>query len=588
MAKLSGMVEKLADAVEEERKYEVDEAFQVPDLAPCLATGGRVVELPPVTLTATYYDTADLRLARAGASLRHRRGDPKAWTVKLPTGTPGMRHEISRSGSPGKPPADLLSLVTAVSRGAPLAPVVTVRTVRRAYELRDPEGAVLAELADDAVAVLDGRKVTKRFREIEVELKGGTRDLLDRAGAALTAAGARAGDFTAKHVRALGAAARRAPDLVPPSAPPGTPPSPPPSPLPSTAPALAGDRDTTATEGKPTKAKSDKSGSGRGKPDKTKSANDKAARSGSGAAKGAAARAADVVTTAVRRHVARILDHDPLVRLRATVGDDDTAVHQMRVGCRRLRSDLRTFAPLLEPEWAGQLRQELSWLAGVLGGARDAEVLRARLRGTASADPLMPPDPAAIARIDADLAARQDDALAELDEALAGERYLRLVETLVAAAREPQLTDAARGRAAKVLPRLVSRPWRQFAYGARGVDGAADLRQDSPDARWHAVRIRGKRARYAVEAVAGAVGGQAPRLAEALGAVQDLLGEHQDAAVAAETWLSVALSDPEDHALAVTAGRLFERERAAVRAARAGFPDAWRAASRRRLVAWLP
>jgi CHAD domain-containing protein len=90
-----------------------------------------------------------------------------------------------------------------------------------------------------------------------------------------------------------------------------------------------------------------------------------------------------------------------------------------------------------------------------------------------------------------------------------------------------------------------------------------------------------------VEAVAGVLGGEAAALAGALAGVQDLLGEHQDAAVAAETWLAIANADPDDHALAVTAGRLFERERAAVRSVRAAFPAAWRAASRRRLTEWM-
>lgn len=534
MAKLTGMLE-------EERKYEVGGQFPVPDLTPCLPEGGRVVELPPATLTATYFDTADLRLARAGASLRFRRGEtparpasanlsgppgngsaPSPWTVKLPTGSPGIRHEISRPGSPGTPPAELVGLLTAVSRGAPLAPAVVVRTVRRAYELRAADDSVLAELADDAVAVVEGRKVVRRFREIEVELKSGPRKLLDRTDTALREAGARVGEFTPKHVRALGAPAARASDLVPPVA------------LP------------------------------------------------------AKASAGDVVTTVVRTSVGRILAHDPLVRLRATVGDNDTAVHQMRVGCRRLRSNLRTFRPLLAPDWVAGLREELRWLAGALGAARDAEVLRARLRRTAAVDPLAPLDSAAVARIDADLAARHEDALCALDTALTDERYLRLAESLVAAARQPRLADAARGRASAVLPRLVSRPWRQFAYGAHGVDGAADLRRDAPDERWHAVRIRGKRARYAVDAVREAVDGKAVELSTALAAVQDLLGEHQDAAIAAETWLSIALADPDDHTLAVTAGRLFERERAVIRDVRAQFPDAWHAASRRKLVAWLP
>lgn len=530
---------KVIGMLEEERKYDVGARFPVPDLTSCLPTGGRVVELPPVTLTATYFDTADLRLARSGASLRYRRGEtpaggggaagnggpgpvPTPWTVKLPTGSPGIRHEISRAGAPGTPPADLLGLLTAVARGAPLAPAVVVRTVRRAYELRGPDGDTLAELADDAVSVLEGRKVVRRFREIEVELKDGERELLDRTDAVLREAGARTGEFTPKHVRALGAAARREPDLVPPA------------PL----------------SGKPT--------------------------------------AADVVTAAIRTSVARILAHDPLVRLRATVGDNDTAVHRMRVGCRRLRSDLRTFRPLLDKDWVRPLRDELRWLAGALGAARDAEVLRARLRRTAGADPLAPLDSAAVARIDEDLAARHEEALTALDAALASDRYVTLVRSLVDAARQPRLAETAGGRAGALLPRLVSRPWREFAYGARGVDGATDLRRDSADERWHAVRIQGKRARYAVDAVSRAIGGRVPELSRALAGVQDLLGEHQDAAVAAETWLAVSLADPDDHTLAVTAGRLVERERTVIREVRAAFPRAWRAASRRKLVAWLP
>src|SRR5690606_908188 len=125
---------------------------------------------------------------------------------------------------------------------------------------------------------------------------------------------------------------------------------------------------------------------------------------------------ADVVTVAIQRDIARLVAHDPLVRLRAPVGQDDTAVHQMRVGCRRLRSDLRTFAPVLDRAWTAALRAELAWLAGALGAARDAEVLRARLRETAAQDPLAPLDPASVARIDADLAVRQEDALAALDK----------------------------------------------------------------------------------------------------------------------------------------------------------------------------
>jgi CHAD domain-containing protein len=259
----------------------------------------------------------------------------------------------------------------------------------------------------------------------------------------------------------------------------------------------------------------------------------------------------------------------------------------MRVGCRRLRSDLRSFRPLLEQDWASKLRDELKWLADKLGAARDAEVLSARLRRTADADPLAPLDQIALARIEADLTARHEEALQALDEALASDRYLVLVDNLVDAAQRPRLTAEAKKPATAVLPGLAGKPWRRLANGHGDVRGAGQLDALAPDTDWHAVRIAGKKARYATEAVAGALGGTAKQLASALSAVQELLGEHQDAAVAAETWLAIAHSDPEDHALAVTAGRLYERERASVRRRRAEFPDAWRKASRRRLTEWL-
>jgi len=520
--------------VEEERKFDVDPSFALPELAGCLPPGGQVVTREPVELTATYHDTADLRLARAGASLRFRDGDQPPWTVKLPTGVPGIRHEVSRPPAPdapatpdGPPPAELVALVTAVSRGAPLAPVVAIRSHRRRYELRDPDGTVLAELADDRVSVLDPGLPPTGFRELEVERVADGGDLLDRVSALLTGAGAVSGRFTPKHVRAL-------------------------SQLPGLAAAVAAPPDLPAPE--PLEHQP---------------------------------RSGDVVTQAVRRSVARILAHDPLIRLRVDLPGGDTPVHQLRVGLRRLRSDLRTFETLVDQRWARPLRKQLRWLAGTLGAARDAEVLRARLRRTA-ADPLVPVDLAAVDRIDAELAARQEVARQAVDEALAADRYLALLDALVAAAQRPQLTVLAAASAQEVLPRLVAGPWRMFAYGDRGVDGAADLSAGAPDEQWHAVRVHGKRVRYAVEAVADVLGGEAPGLARKLAVVQDLLGEHQDAAVAGQTWLAVAGSDPDDHALAVAAGRLYERERAAIRRVRKEFPAAWRSASKRKLLAWLP
>jgi CHAD domain-containing protein len=509
--------------LEEERKYQVDAGFTMPGLGSCLPRDGRVVPRPPVTLRATYYDTEDRRLARAGVSLRHRRGEApaKAWTLKLPSDTIGTRHEISRPGDPADIPEELRRLVTVYARGVALAPAALVRTVRRAYELVDRDNTVLAEVADDSVKVLNGRQVTLSFREIEVERVAGRSKLLDRVGAALCAAGAVEGDFTPKHVRALGAVAAQPPDLVPPDA--------------------------------------------------------LTAQPSAGA----------VVVAALRQDIGRIFAFDPFVRLGDPLPNGDTPVHQMRVGCRRLRSDLRTFRPLLEAAWATTLRDELSWIADVLGAARDAEVLRARLHKAAGADPLAPIDGAMVARIDADLARRHEDALTALDAALRTDRYLALLELLLTAATQPPLTRQARKPASESLPRLVAKPWHRLSTGDVGLHGAGSLQANAPDEDWHAVRIRAKRARYATEAVAGVLGGGAAKLAKALAGVQEVLGDHQDAAVAAQTWLDVAAADPQDHALAVAAGRLFERERVAVRQARADFGPVWHAANRKKALKWL-
>src|SRR5437773_1919636 len=171
--------------LEEERKYAVDARFAVPDLSGCVPAGGEVVPLAPVTLRATYYDTADRRLARAGVSLRYRRGDAAPWTVKLPTDLVGVRQEISRVGTPAGIPTELVDLVTAYTRGDALVPAAVLRTTRRVYELRDGDGRLLAELDDDSVAVLDGQRIRLRFREIEVERHDGGRKLLDRVSEAL-------------------------------------------------------------------------------------------------------------------------------------------------------------------------------------------------------------------------------------------------------------------------------------------------------------------------------------------------------------------------------------------------------------------
>ena len=141
-------------ANETEVKYEAAADAELPPLdgLPQVAATDSSEQL----LVAVYYDTEDLRLLRAGITLRRRSGGHDAgWHLKLPAGA-HTREEIrlpltSRGGSHGRVPRELADLVRARSRGAALTPVASVSTRRQAIRLLDPAGQLLAEVADDRV-----------------------------------------------------------------------------------------------------------------------------------------------------------------------------------------------------------------------------------------------------------------------------------------------------------------------------------------------------------------------------------------------------------------------------------------------------
>lgn len=487
----------MISGVERECKFEASEGFELPDL------GG--VTLPVQQLEATYYDTPDLRLSRAGASLRFRNG---RWTVKLPEDGgrgPGLvRREIDVDGPADALPDELAGLVRARVRSAPLGPVCVLTTRRSRVQLAD------VEVADDEVAVLEGGEVVARFREIEAELLGdGPPSSLAAVADALVAAGAVAADDpTPKVVRALGARAQAPPDVV--------------------VPAL----DTKASLG-------------------------------------------EVVAASIASSLDRLVRHDPGVRL----DDDPEHVHQARVAARRLRSDLRTFKAAVDPKANAALRGELQWLGQELGHVRDADVLLERLRAqVAEALPAVDAKAAAalLRRLEGERAERRDVLLRALD----GDRYLALLDALVAAASEtPVVADAASARASDALPPLVAKAWKQLH---RAV---VDLPKHPEDEALHEVRIHAKRARYAAEAAAAVLGKPASRFAKAVAGVQGVLGDLQDAVVA-EAWLRKAGSrGPATQAM--VAGQLVVVQREAAAAARHTWPAAWAEVDHKKLRAWL-
>jgi CHAD domain-containing protein len=279
----------------------------------------------------------------------------------------------------------------------------------------------------------------------------------------------------------------------------------------------------------------------------------------------------DVVRRELATSVVRLLRHDAGVRL----GEDPEEVHQARVATRRVRSALRTFRDVLEPEWATSLRDRLRWLADALGDVRDTEVLRERIR---SREPMLPEaDLGALEELVTMLEAKRDEARERLLRAIREPEYLALLDDLVEAARQPRvLQEVATAPAATALRAVVERPWLHLS---NAVERARD---DGSDASMHGVRIRAKRARYAAEAVSPVFGKRAQSFAEAAASLQDVLGEHQDSVVA-RRWLREAAASGGD---AFVAGELAAIEAQAAAAARAAWPKAWKTLSRKRLRFW--
>lgn len=450
---------------EDEVKLGAAASFVLPDLvgdgAGDAVASASVVDLGERTLAATYWDTRDLRLTRAGLSLRHRSagdGSERGWTVKLPAGDAAgdsvalRRSEVAFSGPEDEPPAEAVSLVRATTRGRQLEPVARLVTRRARRHVVDGAGRVALEVADDEVTVLDGDQVADRFREIEVEVAPGEHDgadLLPLVVERLREAGAGAPDPTPKIARALGPRALAPPDVV---------------------------------------------------------VGVVRAEDPAGA----------VVKAAIAAGTRRLVANDPGVRL----GGDDEAVHQARVATRRLRSDLATFRPLLDRGWVADVRAELGWLAGELGAARDADVLMERLRG--HTEQLGGADAAAASCLLRLLGDERTTAGARAAAALDTPRYVALLDQLVGASQIPPLTERADRRADHVVPRLVGKAWRQLADAVdqAGDDPPAELlhevRKKAKRCRYAceaAAGVCGKDAKRLAAAVAG--------IQEVLGDLQD-------------------------------------------------------------------
>lgn len=488
---------RLREHLEVERTYVLPPGEPLPDLSDTEGVG-RVGTERVLRLDAVYWDTSDLRLAARRVRLRRRTGGTDAgWHVKIPT-VDGVVEVHAPVGRAEVVPPELVALVRAMTRGAPLEPVARIRTRRSELDLLDADGLVVAVVADDDVsgrtlsAAPDGGHRLLRWRELEVELSDGSsesgEELLDAVERRLISVGAEVSASPSKVGKTLA-------DDVP------------------------------------------------------------AVWASTPHLSGARSRAGDVLTAYVRTQVDAIVSLDPLVRR-----DAEDALHRMRVATRRLRSLLRSYSVLLDRSVTDPLADRLKELAGVLGGARDGEVLRDRILALLSDVPselVVGPVSERITRsLGDDLSRARDVVLRALDSDEHAELLDRLVE--LGAALPWANPRVARRRAAKVLPPAVERAHRRVRRDLRAAH-ASDVREQR-DLALHDARKAAKRVRYAAEVLVPALGRPAEQVARRAEHVQAVLGEHQDAVVARGLLIQLGTAAQEAGESAFTYGVLAERE----------------------------
>jgi len=247
----------------------------------------------------------------------------------------------------------------------------------------------------------------------------------------------------------------------------------------------------------------------------------------------------DLAFAVLRRQLAVLRAKEPGTRL----GEDPEELHDMRVATRRLRAALALFEVVF-PVRAQVFREELGWLARLLGAVRDLDV---QLEGLAGLSPGVidtsigfarhEPDPLAGLRalLGRERAMARSDMLNGLDSV----RWDRLAKGLTAMAQQgpARRSLATRVPAAIGLPDLVLTRYDKVTKAAKRAKRSGVVTD------FHALRIRCKRLRYALEFGGDVYDGRTSRFVRELTVLQGELGEMQDAEVASFQLAALAMGE---------------------------------------------
>lgn len=227
---------------------------------------------------------------------------------------------------------------------------------------------------------------------------------------------------------------------------------------------------------------------------------------------------------AARLAIAACLDHAQANEAGVLASRDIEFVHQLRVALRRLRSALRLFAGALSPGETEPFVKDVAWAAASLGACRDWDVFV-----TATLPPLLAAygeakESAALLRR---ARQRQGEARRAARETVASARYG------LAMIRLARWLHEAPGTPPPEAPSLKALASQRLRKGAKRLaEGHAAFATLDAPAR-HALRIRVKRQRYAVEFFSGLFRGkEVARHARRLAEAQEAFGLANDSVTA--------------------------------------------------------
>jgi CHAD domain-containing protein len=207
---------------------------------------------------------------------------------------------------------------------------------------------------------------------------------------------------------------------------------------------------------------------------------------------------------------------------------DPEFLHDLRVAVRRTRSVLSQGKNVLPPEILDHTRDRFAWLAALTGPARDLDVYL--IEWDNYTGPLGGESIAALDPVRVLLERRQAAAHANLTEALRSAAAAELMDAWRTWLHEPTSDDLPGAHAQRPLGTVVAKRIRRAQDNL--VERGRLIRSETPAEQIHDLRKDAKKLRYLIECF-GSLLPNGPRksFVKRLKALQDNLGEHQDAEV---------------------------------------------------------